>query len=58
MTILRIRPGETREQFAQRVADAAPPPSPELCALLARLLPMPREDSRLEGSPSGRETDG
>jgi len=54
--ILRIRPGESVEEFTSRIADSAPEAPPEVIARLRALLPVgtqapvarvaPRQDAR------------
>lgn len=50
-TVLRIQPGESTEDFIHRVADTAPPLTPELAARLRSLLPATRQE------PAGRPVD-
>lgn len=38
--LVRIRPGETVDAFTTRIADSAPPLTPELAARLRTLLPI------------------
>ncbi|QIJ62608.1 hypothetical protein [Streptomyces sp. JB150] len=38
--LLTIRPGESVDEFTSRIADTAPPLTPELAATLRALLPV------------------
>lgn len=49
MRFLTRLPGETVEEFNQRVVESAPPLTPELATRLARLLPLPAQTSEVAG---------